>query len=59
MDCHGEYVDNVNDLKPALQRAVDSGKPAVIHVVTNREANTWPPGLEEFARVYTGELPAE
>jgi hypothetical protein len=48
MNCHGEYVDNVNDLKPA-----------VIHVVRNREANTWPPGLEEFARAYTGELPAE
>jgi len=59
MDCYGEYVDNVNDLKPALQRAVDSGKPAVIHVVTNQEANTWPPGMEEFARVYTGELPVE
>lgn len=59
MDCHGEYVDNVNELRPAIQRALDSGEPAVVHVVTNKEANTWPPGLIEFARVYTGELPAE
>jgi acetolactate synthase-1/2/3 large subunit len=50
MDCHGEYVENVNDLEPALQRALDSGAPAVIHVVTNKEANIYPPGLAEFAR---------
>jgi thiamine pyrophosphate-dependent acetolactate synthase large subunit-like protein len=55
MDCHGEYVENVNDLRPALGRALDSGEPSVIHVVTNKEANTWPPGLIEFARVYSGE----
>ncbi|MBI5115539.1 thiamine pyrophosphate-binding protein [Candidatus Poribacteria bacterium] len=59
MDCHGEYVDNVKDLRPALRRAVESGLPSVIHVVTNKEANTWPPGLAHFARVYTGETPAE
>ncbi|MBI4830004.1 MAG: thiamine pyrophosphate-binding protein, partial [Candidatus Lindowbacteria bacterium] len=55
MDCHGEYVENVSDLKPALQRALNSGEPAVIHVVTNKEANTWPPGLDHVARFYTGE----
>jgi acetolactate synthase-1/2/3 large subunit len=59
MDCYGEYVDNVNNLKPALERALKSGEPSVIHVVTNKEANTWPPGLMEFARVYTGEKAAE
>jgi len=59
MDCHGEYVDNVKNLQPALQRALESGEPSVIHVVTNKEANTWPPGLIEFARVYSGEKAAE
>ncbi|RJP17535.1 MAG: thiamine pyrophosphate-binding protein [Candidatus Abyssobacteria bacterium SURF_5] len=59
MDCHGEYVDNIADLEPALERAVASAKPSVIHVVTNKEANTWPPGLLEFARVYSGEQAAE
>jgi acetolactate synthase-1/2/3 large subunit len=59
MDCHGEYVDNVNELEPALRRAVDSHKPALVQVVTDREANTFPPGFEEFGRVYTGELPDE
>ena len=46
------------DLVPA-RRAIESGEPAVVHVVTNKEANTWPPGLIEFARVYTGEQAAE
>ncbi|GAB4338367.1 MAG: thiamine pyrophosphate-binding protein [Candidatus Abyssubacteria bacterium] len=55
MDCHGEYVENVHELRPALERALGSGEPAVVHVVTNKEANTWPPGLIEFARVYSGE----
>jgi acetolactate synthase-1/2/3 large subunit len=59
MDCHGEYVDNVNDLEPALKRALESGEPAVVHVVTNKEANTWPPGLLEFARIYSGDQAAE
>jgi acetolactate synthase-1/2/3 large subunit len=59
MDCHGEYVDNVNNLRLALERALKSGEPSVIHVVTNKEANTWPPGLMEFARVYSGEKAAE
>ena len=59
MDCHGEYVDNIGDLEPALQRAIDSGEPAVIHVVTNKDANNWAPGFMTFARIYTGEAPAE
>ncbi len=59
MDCHGEYVDNVKDLEPALRRSLDSGEPAVVHVVTNKEANSWPPGFMTFARIYTGEQPPE
>jgi acetolactate synthase-1/2/3 large subunit len=30
--CYGEKVEKPEDIKPALQRAVDSGKPAVIDV---------------------------
>ena len=30
--CYGEKVDNPEDIKPALQRAIDSKKPAVIDV---------------------------
>ncbi len=45
MGCHGEYVDKANDLLPALERAVASGKPAVIHAVVDPVANVDPPGL--------------
>ncbi len=30
--CHAERVENPADIKPALQRAVDSGRPAVLQV---------------------------
>ena len=37
MGCYGERVTEPSGIKPALQRAVDSGKPAVIDVVVDRE----------------------
>ncbi|NHI94286.1 MAG: thiamine pyrophosphate-binding protein [Candidatus Lokiarchaeota archaeon] len=33
--CHAERVDNSNEIKTALQRAVDSKKPAVIEIITD------------------------
>ncbi len=30
--CHGEKIENPEDIKPALQRAIDSKKPAVLDV---------------------------
>jgi acetolactate synthase-1/2/3 large subunit len=45
MGCHGELVSRGAELRPALERAVASGKPAVIHAVVDAEANTTPPGL--------------
>ena len=59
MDCHGEYVEDATEIKPALKRAVDSGLPAVIHVVGDVEASTWAPHLMLFFRVFTGEGPME
>lgn len=35
--CHAEYVEDVADLPAALQRALDSGKPACVNVITNPE----------------------
>jgi len=32
--CHGENVSDPNEIKPALERAKNSGKPAVINVKT-------------------------
>lgn len=54
--CYGEKVDILADLPAALQRAVDSGKPALIQVTVDQMANLAPPGLLAFgAMVYRGE----
>ena len=59
MDCHGEFVEDAREIKPALKRAVESGLPAIIQVAGDVEASTWPPGLMLFFRVFTGEGPIE
>ncbi|MEZ4767739.1 MAG: thiamine pyrophosphate-dependent enzyme [Caldilineales bacterium] len=46
--CHGEKVDDLDELLPALQRAVQSGKPAVIHVTVDAAVNADPIGFKEF-----------
>lgn len=48
MGCFGEKVDTIDQLAPALQRAVDSGKPAVIHVAVDAAVNANPIGFQEF-----------
>jgi thiamine pyrophosphate-dependent acetolactate synthase large subunit-like protein len=35
---HGEYVDKPNEIRPALERAWASGKPAVVNVITDFKA---------------------
>jgi acetolactate synthase-1/2/3 large subunit len=50
LGCHGERVEKNEDLEPALDRAVASGRPAVIHVQVDRELNTKPPGYEQFRK---------
>ncbi len=48
MGCHGEWVQAQDELGPALERAIASGKPAVVHVQVDHELNTRPPGWEQF-----------
>lgn len=36
--CHGEYVTHPSELRPALERAIASGKPAVVNVIIDRDA---------------------
>lgn len=36
-DCHGEFVEALEDLAPAIQRAFASGKPAVVNVLTSAQ----------------------
>ena len=50
MGCHGERVDQIDQLAPAVERAVASGKPAVLHVQVDSELNTKPPGWEQFRK---------
>ncbi len=56
MGCHGEYVEAVDELRPALERSAASGKPAVIHVVVDPEANVDPPGNWLWAAARTGKM---
>lgn len=50
LGCHGEYVDRIEDLVPALERSIAAKRPAVIHVQVDRDLNTKPPGWEQFRR---------
>lgn len=38
LGCHGEHVERPDDIRPALRRAAESGKPAVVNVVTDAAA---------------------
>jgi acetolactate synthase-1/2/3 large subunit len=54
--CHGELVDNIDQLKPALERAVESGKPALLQAMVDPMNNLAPPGLLVFgSMVYRAE----
>jgi acetolactate synthase-1/2/3 large subunit len=51
--CYGEYVEREQDIGPAIQRAFASGKPGVIHVPIDAEANsTEMPSYAEFRTWY-------
>jgi len=54
---HGEYVEKAEDLGPAVQRALASGKPAVIHVEVDQMASSSFEGIPGFAefRAWFGE----
>jgi acetolactate synthase-1/2/3 large subunit len=45
MGCYGERVEEPGEIRPALQRAVKSNKPAVLDIVIDQEANLSPPEL--------------
>jgi acetolactate synthase-1/2/3 large subunit len=45
MGGHGEFVEKPEDIGPAIQRALDSGLPAVVNVMTDPEIG---PGLQEM-----------
>ncbi|MBS1837183.1 MAG: thiamine pyrophosphate-binding protein [Actinobacteria bacterium] len=54
LGCHGEYVDGMDQLEPAVERARAAGSPAVIHVKVDPDLNADPIGYDQFrsARTY-------
>lgn len=52
MGCHGERVERPQEITPALERAVASGRPAVLDVVIDAQANLVPPDLENLDAVW-------
>jgi acetolactate synthase-1/2/3 large subunit len=50
LGCHGERVERIEELTPALERALAARRPAVVHVQVDRELNTQPPGWEQFRK---------
>jgi acetolactate synthase-1/2/3 large subunit len=52
MGAHGERVSDPKELKPALQRAIQSGRCAVIHVDVDPVKHMWAPGLIHFKKMH-------
>ncbi len=50
--CHGERVEDPEEITPALERAVASGKPAVLDVLIDQWANLTPPDLANLDAVW-------
>ena len=54
--CHGEKVEELSELRPALERAQSAGKPALLQVMVDPMNNLAPPGLLTFgSMVYRAE----
>ncbi len=54
--CHGELVESLDQLQPALERAAAANKPALIQVMVDPMNNLAPPGLLTFSSmVYRSE----
>ncbi len=52
MGAHGERVREPDGLRPALERASASGKPAVIHVEVDPSKHLWAPDLMTFKKMH-------
>jgi acetolactate synthase-1/2/3 large subunit len=48
MGAHGERVSDPAALRPAIERSLDCGGPAVIHVDVDPVKHMWAPGLMHF-----------
>jgi len=53
LGCHTEHVDKAEDLRPALRRALESGKPALVNVVADTDS---PRISAAWLRLKTGDI---
>ncbi len=58
LGCHGEYVERLEDVEPAVRRARAAAGPAVVCLRTDRDANLAVPSqlVMRFAEVYQGPM---
>jgi acetolactate synthase-1/2/3 large subunit len=58
LGCHGEYVERIEELEPALRRAQAAKGPAVVCLRTDRDANLMVPQelVLRFVEVYQGPM---
>ncbi|MFP4502921.1 MAG: thiamine pyrophosphate-binding protein [Candidatus Hydrogenedentota bacterium] len=52
MGAHGERVSQVSELGPAIDRAMNAGKPAVVHCDVDPVKHMWAPSLLEFKKMH-------
>jgi len=52
MGAHGERVSDPAGLRSALERAIASGLPAVVHVDVDPVAHLWAPNLKDFKDIH-------
>ncbi len=52
MGAHGERVRTAEELRPALERAAASGRPAVVHVDVDPQMHLFAPGLQAFKAMH-------
>lgn len=52
-DCYGEYVEDAEEIVPAINRALETGKPAIINVITEDPAKSISsPGTVRLASIF-------
>ncbi|BFM18172.1 thiamine pyrophosphate-binding protein [Maricurvus nonylphenolicus] len=54
MGGHGEYVTKASEIAPALERSIASNKASVIHCIIDPDSNVWPPGIELWNALRSG-----
>ncbi len=52
MGAHGERVSDPDEFRPALERCLESGKCAVVHVDVDPVKHMWAPGLLKFKEMH-------